>query len=126
MCIRDRFQVYFFIVYGGMRHNGNDDARQVTYTVADVYKRQAICRPWTSSLAGRGCRGWSCYGGDCEPLLRRAPAWPLPVRHRSAQQIALRYFQEDQLRVFSIVMLVYDKEAQADLEAIVSSIQITK
>jgi len=42
------------------------------------------------------------------------------------QQIALRYFQEDQLRVFSIVMLVYDKEAQADLEAIVSSIQITK
>ena len=38
----------------------------------------------------------------------------------------LRYFQEDQLRVFSIVMLVYDKEAQADLEAIVSSIQITK
>ena len=42
------------------------------------------------------------------------------------QRIALRYFQEDQLRVFSIVMLVYDKEAQADLEAIVSSIQITK
>ena len=34
------------------------------------------------------------------------------------QQIALRYFQEDQLRVFSIVMLVYDKEAQADLEAL--------
>ena len=31
-----QFQVYFFIVYGGMRHNGNDDALQVTYTVAHV------------------------------------------------------------------------------------------
>lgn len=30
-----QFQVYFFIVYGGMRHNGND-ALQVTYTVAHV------------------------------------------------------------------------------------------
>ena len=42
------------------------------------------------------------------------------------QQIVLNYFQESNKRIFSIVMLVYDEEAEPDLEAIASSIQITK
>lgn len=42
------------------------------------------------------------------------------------QQIVLQYFQESNKRIFSIVMLVYDEEAEPDLEAIASSIQITK
>lgn len=42
------------------------------------------------------------------------------------QQIVLKYFQESNKRIFSIVMLVYDEEAEPDLEAIASSIQITK
>lgn len=42
------------------------------------------------------------------------------------QQIVLKYFQESNKRIFSIVMLVYDEEAKPDLEAIASSIQITK
>lgn len=42
------------------------------------------------------------------------------------QQIVLKYFQESKKRIFSIVMLVYDEEAKPDIEAIASSIQITK
>lgn len=42
------------------------------------------------------------------------------------EQIVLKYFQEDKLRIFVIVMHVRDEEARADLEAISSSIQITK
>lgn len=42
------------------------------------------------------------------------------------QQIALKYFQENKRRIFSIVMLVYDEEAVADLDAITSSIQVTR
>ena len=42
------------------------------------------------------------------------------------QQIVLKYFQESKKRIFSIVMLIYDEEAKPDIEAIASSIQITK
>lgn len=42
------------------------------------------------------------------------------------RQISLKYFQEKNKRIFSIVMHVYDEEAEADLDAIASSIQITK
>ena len=41
------------------------------------------------------------------------------------QQIVLHYFQESKKRTFTIVMLVYDEEAETDLNAITSSIQIT-
>ena len=40
--------------------------------------------------------------------------------------IQLLYFQENKRRVFAIVMLVADEKAQADLDAITSSIQIEK
>ena len=42
------------------------------------------------------------------------------------QQIVLHYFQESKKRTFTIVMLVYDEEAETDLNAITSSIQITQ
>ena len=42
------------------------------------------------------------------------------------QQIVLHYFQESKKRSFTIVMLVYDEEAETDLNAITSSIQITQ
>ena len=42
------------------------------------------------------------------------------------KQIALHYFQESKKRSFAIVMLVYDEEAETDLNAITSSIQITQ
>ena len=42
------------------------------------------------------------------------------------QQIVLHYFQESKKRTFTIVMLVYDKEAETDLNAIASSVQITQ
>jgi rhomboid protease GluP len=42
------------------------------------------------------------------------------------QQTVLLYFQENKRRVFAIVMLVADEKAQADLDAITSSIQIEK
>ena len=41
-------------------------------------------------------------------------------------QIVLHYFQESKKRTFTIVMLVYDEEAETDLNAITSSIQITQ
>lgn len=42
------------------------------------------------------------------------------------QQIVLHYFQESKKRTFTIVMLVYDEEAETDLNAIASSVQITQ
>ena len=42
------------------------------------------------------------------------------------QQIVLHYFQESKKRTFTIVMLVYNEEAETDLNAITSSIQITQ
>ena len=42
------------------------------------------------------------------------------------KQIVLHYFQESKKRSFAIVMLVYDEEAETDLNAIISSIQITQ
>ena len=42
------------------------------------------------------------------------------------KQIVLHYFQESKKRSFAIVMLVYDEEAETDLNAITSSIQITQ
>lgn len=45
---------------------------------------------------------------------------------KDIQQISFKYFQEKNKRIYSIVMLLYDEEAAADLDAIVSSIQITK
>ena len=42
------------------------------------------------------------------------------------QQIVLHYFQESKKRTFTIVMLVYDEEAETDLNAITLSIQITQ
>ena len=42
------------------------------------------------------------------------------------QQIVLHYFQESKKRTFTIVMLIYDEEAETDLNAITSSIQITQ
>ena len=42
------------------------------------------------------------------------------------QQIVLHYFQESKKRTFTIVMLVYDEEAETDLNAITSSIQLTQ
>ena len=42
------------------------------------------------------------------------------------QQIVLHYFQESKKRTFTIVMLVYDEEAETDLNAITSSIQFTQ
>lgn len=42
------------------------------------------------------------------------------------QQIVLKYFQEKNKRIFCIVMHVYDEEAETDLNAITSSIQITQ
>lgn len=40
------------------------------------------------------------------------------------QQIVLHYFQESKKRTFTIVMLVYDEEAETDLNAITSSIHL--
>ena len=45
----------------------------------------AICRPWTSSLAGEDAEGWSCYGVITEPLLPEFRRGPLPVRHKCAK-----------------------------------------
>ena len=42
------------------------------------------------------------------------------------KQIVLHYFQESKKRSFAIVMLIYDEEAETDLNAITSSIQITQ
>lgn len=42
------------------------------------------------------------------------------------QQISLKYFQEKNKRIYSIVMLISNEEAAPDLEAIASSIQITQ
>ena len=56
---------------------------------------------------------------------------PLRIGHpdekgEEMQQTVLLYFQENKRRVFAIVMLVADEMAQADLDAITSSIQIEK
>ena len=56
---------------------------------------------------------------------------PLRIGHpdeegEEMQQTVLLYFQENKRRVFAIVMLVADEKAQADLDAITSSIQIEK
>ena len=56
------------------------------------------------------------------PLLIGAPDEP----GEDIQQIVLHYFQESKKRTFTIVMLVYDEEAETDLNAITSSIQITQ
>ena len=42
------------------------------------------------------------------------------------QQIVIQYFQEKNKRIFCFVMQVYDEEAETDLNAITSSIQITQ
>ena len=56
---------------------------------------------------------------------------PLRIGHpdekgEEMQHTVLLYFQENKRRVFAIVMLVADEKAQADLDAITSSIQIEK
>ena len=56
---------------------------------------------------------------------------PLRIGHpdeerEEMQQTVLLYFQENKRRVFAIAMLVADEKAQADLDAITSSIQIEK
>lgn len=56
------------------------------------------------------------------PLHIGAPGEP----GEDIQQIVLHYFQESKKRTFTIVMLVYDEEAETDLNNIVSSIQITQ
>lgn len=45
---------------------------------------------------------------------------------KDIQQIVLHYFQESKKRTFTIVILVYDEEAETDLNAIASSVQITQ
>lgn len=59
---------------------------------------------------------------DHESLHIGAPDEP----GEDVKQIALHYFQESKKRSFAIVMLVYDEEAETDLNAITSSIQITQ
>lgn len=56
---------------------------------------------------------------------------PLRIGHpdeegEELQQTVLLYFQENQRRIFAIVMLIADEEAQIDLDAILSNIQIDK